>query len=127
MQYTHAGRSHYQRRGFAQIQRQRQACTRLPRMNLGAMGMESSSSLSLASKSCVWVANTLPIKVSIKAIKPAMAKYSQPRPSSCSGMQIEEEHAAEHDKEADDDIKEQHRKPDGTARAAFALLAAAAE
>ena len=57
---------------------------------MGAMGMESSSSLSLASKSCVWVAKTLPIKVSIKAIKPAMAKYNHPRLSSCSGMQIEE-------------------------------------
>ena len=39
---------------------------------------------------------------------------------------ISNEEAAKFAK-ADDDIKEQHRKPDGTARAAFGLLAAAAE
>ena len=43
-------------------------------MYAGGMGMESSSSLSLALKSCCWAMNTLPMKQSAAATMPARAK-----------------------------------------------------
>ena len=47
---------------------------REPRMNLGFIGMASSSSLSRAEKSCCCAVNTLPMKHSAKAVSAAMAK-----------------------------------------------------